>query len=272
MSDDHLLADHPEDDPDAALVRVEVVVTGSADAVWSAVATGAGIGGWYVPARVEERVGGALVTDHGPFGHARGVVTAYDAPRRFAWEEREWGADVPPWRTEIVVGPAGPGACEVRLTSGLTAEGPVWSSAVAATAEGWAAGLRNLRLAREHFPGAPAGGLLVVRAVRTARTAAWTALLDALGFSGAGPGDEVLAPAGAPPLAGTIEEVGATSMLLRTSSPAPGLVELSAHDFSTPSLMIHAHLFGPGGPMVAEAERVRWDAWLHARFPGARPS
>lgn len=288
MTDDPLLADHPADDPETALVRVSAVVPGTPDEVWWAVATGAGIAGWYAPARVETRVGGAVVTDHGPFGHSRGVVTAHDPPHRFAWEEREWGTDVPPWRTEILVEECLPGAsasgdvapavpravgpaCTVRLTSGVTEEGPTWAPAVAATEEGWAAGMRNLRLARTHFPGRPAGGFMVVRGVRASRAEAWAALLVTLGAGDADPGDEVRHGAGAPPLAGIVEAVGPTSLLLRTSVPAPGMVELSAHDFEVPSLLVHAHFFGPAGSAQAEAARPRWDAWLHARFPGPRP-
>lgn len=272
MTDLHTLADHPTDDPDAALVRVRGTVPGTIGEVWRAVATGAGISGWFVPAKVQERVGGAVVTDHGPFGHSHGTVVAYESPTRFAYEEREWGTDVPPWRTEVLVAPAADGTCDVRITSGLTEGGGPYRAAVAATEEGWAAGLRNLRLVRAHFPGQTAGGVFVVRGVRAAREEAWAALLHALGLTDARVGDEVAGAAGAPLLAGVVEEVLPTSLLLRTTSPAPGLVELSAHTWSTTSLMVHAHLFGPGGPMVAQAERPRWDAWLHARFPGARPA
>lgn len=271
MTDVPPLADHP-DDEETALVRVRGAVPGTRDEVWWSVATGAGIGGWFVSAKVQGRVGGAVVTDHGPFGHSHGTVVVYDPPRRFAYEEREWGTEVPPWRTELVVEPGADGTCDVRMTSGLTEEGDRYRAAVAATEEGWVAGLRNLRLAREHFPGQTAGTVFVVRGVRAGRAEAWAALLHALGLTDAAVGDEVVGAAGAPLLAGVVEEVLPTSLLLRTSAPAPGLVELSAHTWAATSLMILAHLFGPGGPMVAEAERPRWDAWLHARFPGARPA
>ncbi|MEV4422450.1 hypothetical protein AB0L40_21110 [Patulibacter sp. NPDC049589] len=294
------LADHPALDPEAALVRAEAVVAGTPEEVWWSVSTGAGIGTWFVPAQVQQRVGGAVVTDHGSFGHSHGVVTVLEPPWRFAYEERAWGTDVPPWRTELLVEPVDGGAggadgasgggadgaggaspaggvaagaaCRVRLTSGLTEEGPVWRAAVAVTEEGWVAGLRNLRLVREHFPGQSAGGVFVVRGVRAGRDEAWAALLRALGFHDAAVGDEIVAVPGAPALAGVVEEVRPTSLLLRTTAPAPGLVELSAHVWTTTSLLVHAHFFGPAGAAVAEAERPRWDAWLHARFPGAQPA
>jgi uncharacterized protein YndB with AHSA1/START domain len=272
MTDQPDLADHPADDADAVLVRTRATVRGTPEEVFRSVATGPGIGTWFVPAKVQARVGGAVVTDHGPFGHSHGVVTAYDPPRRFAYEERQWGQDVPPWRTEVLVEPGPGGVCEVRLTSGLTTDGPRYRDAIALTEEGWVAGLRNLRLAREHFPGQEAGGVFVTRGVRGDQAAAWDALLSALGLADASVGDEVVVGTGAPTLAGVVEERTPTSLLLRTTAPASGLVELSAHTWTTTSLLVHAHLFGPGGPVVAEAERPRWDAWLHARFPGAKPT
>ncbi|WP_169738349.1 SRPBCC family protein [Patulibacter minatonensis] len=272
MTDVPDLADHPADDADAVLVRLRATVRGTPEEVWWSVATGAGIGTWYVPAKVQSRVGGAVVTDHGPFGHSHGVVTAYDPPRRFAYEERAWGQEVPPWRTEVLVEPGPGGVCEVRLTSGLTTDGPRYRDAIGLTEEAWVAGLRNLRLAREHFPGQEAGGVFVVRGVRAPQGEAWAALLRALGLADAVVGDEVAATEGAPALAGVVEEVRPTSLLLRTTAPAPGFVELSAHTWTTTSLLVHAHLFGPAGSAVAEAERPRWDAWLHARFPGAKPT
>lgn len=288
MTPPTLLADHPDDDPEAALVRAEALVPGTPEEVWWSVSTGAGIGTWFVPARLQGRVGGTIVTEHGSFGYSHGVVTAFDPPHRFAYEERAWGTDVPPWRTEIVVEGLGGGAavgegaaagegeqgvpvCRVRVTSGLTEEGGRWGHAVAVTAEGWVAGMRNLRLVRTHFAGQEAGGIFVVRAVRAAAPEAWAGLLRALGLADAAVGDEVSAPPGAPALAGIVEELGPTSLLLRTTAPAPGLTELSVHEWSAPSLFVHGHLFGPAGAMVAEAERPRWDAWLHARFAGARP-
>ncbi|MDO9409438.1 SRPBCC domain-containing protein [Patulibacter sp.] len=271
MTDPPLLADHP-DAPDVALVRVPAVVPGTPSDVWWAVATGAGLSTWFVPASVQARVGGAVVTDHGPFGHSHGTVTAYDEPHRFAYEEREWGTDVPPWRTEVVVEAVDEATCRVRLTSGLTVEGDRYRAAVAGTEEGWAAGLRNLVLAREHFPGQPAGGVFVVRSVSAGRDEAWTALLGALGLQDATMGDQIVGAAGAPLLAGTVEEVGPTNLLVRTTAPAPGLVELSVHTWQSTAILLQAHLFGPGGAMVAQAERPRWDMWLHARFPGARPT
>jgi uncharacterized protein YndB with AHSA1/START domain len=74
----------------ARLVRTEIEVPGTPEEVWAAIATGPGIACWFVPAEVDERVGGEIVTHHGPYGDSKGVVTAWEPPRRFAYEEADW--------------------------------------------------------------------------------------------------------------------------------------------------------------------------------------
>jgi hypothetical protein len=48
-----------------------------------------------VPAEVDERVGGEIVTRHGPYGDSTGVVTAWEPPHRFAYEEHDWAVGAP---------------------------------------------------------------------------------------------------------------------------------------------------------------------------------
>jgi uncharacterized protein YndB with AHSA1/START domain len=98
----------------AGLVRTEIEVPGTPEAVWDAIATGPGIACWFVPAEVDGRVGGEIVTHHGPYGDSKSVVTAWEPPRRFAYEERDWAEDAPPWATEILVEVRAGGTCVVR--------------------------------------------------------------------------------------------------------------------------------------------------------------
>jgi uncharacterized protein YndB with AHSA1/START domain len=97
----------------AGLVRTEIEVPGTPEAVWDAIATGPGSACWFVPAEVDGRVG-AIVTHHGPYGDSKSVVTAWEPPRRFAYEERDWAEDAPPWATEILVEVRAGGTCVVR--------------------------------------------------------------------------------------------------------------------------------------------------------------
>ena len=70
-------------------VEVETEVPGTPEEVWQAIATGPGISAWFVPTKLEEREGGAIVLDFGPGMETKAVITAWDAPRRFVAECRE---------------------------------------------------------------------------------------------------------------------------------------------------------------------------------------
>ena len=71
-------------------IELEVEVPGTPEEVWEAIATGPGITAWFVPAQVEEREGGSLSLDiMGKGMEAAGVVTAWDPPRRFVYEEKD---------------------------------------------------------------------------------------------------------------------------------------------------------------------------------------
>ena len=83
------------------LVRTEIEVPGTPEQVWEAIATGPGIACWLVPAEVEERQGGEIVTHHGPYGDSKGVVTAWQPPHRFAYGEEAAAVaarEEPAWR------------------------------------------------------------------------------------------------------------------------------------------------------------------------------
>ena len=159
----------PEDmDSGARMVDLSVEVPVSPGQAWQAIATGPGIEAWFTPTELEEWEGGAIVTDHGPYGKSTGVVTAWDPPRRFAYEERDWdpGApDAPPWATEILVQAAAGGTSIVRLVSGFARGGASWEDEIAGTREGWGSGLRNLRLYLTHFAGLAAAAGMVAASV-----------------------------------------------------------------------------------------------------------
>jgi uncharacterized protein YndB with AHSA1/START domain len=44
-------------------VQAETEVTGTPEQVWQAIATGPGISSWFVPTKLEERVGGVTTSD-----------------------------------------------------------------------------------------------------------------------------------------------------------------------------------------------------------------
>ena len=153
------MTDFDPEDPTARVSAHAVEVPGTPEQVWQAIATGPGIATWFVPAEVDEREGGRITTDHGTFGTSEGVVTRWEPPLRFAYEERNWNPDdpdAPPWATEMLVSAKDGGSCVVRLVSGFFTGGDGWEKHLEGTDEGWVAALRHLRLALTHFPGSTA--------------------------------------------------------------------------------------------------------------------
>lgn len=94
--------------------------------MWHAIATGPGISSWFAPTDVEEREGGAIAFRMGPGMESSGVVTRWDPPHRFAYEERDWSQDAPPLGTEFIIEARSGGTCTVRLVNSLFADSAEW--------------------------------------------------------------------------------------------------------------------------------------------------
>jgi uncharacterized protein YndB with AHSA1/START domain len=104
----------PNDEP--RRFELEVEVPGTPEQVWEAIATGAGTECWFIPAEIDEREGGTVSLDIGSGMAEAGVVTAWDRPRRFAYEEQweapEGGSER--IATEFLVEARAGGTCVVR--------------------------------------------------------------------------------------------------------------------------------------------------------------
>ena len=262
-----------QDENDARVVRVEVEVPGTPEEVWEAIATGPGLECWFVPAEVEEREGGTIKTDHGPFGESTGTVTAWEPPHRFAYEERDWHPDrpdPPPWATEVLVEARSGGTCVVRLASGLYSNAAGWEDEIDPTQDGWRQGLENLRLYMTHYRGLKCSSLFVLSETETSRDSAWAAVAGGLGVLGASEGEQVETPAGAPRVRGVVERVEDHGIVVRTDEPAAGLVEVFAFDFKGPILVfVRGYMYGDGGPEAVAREESVWGQWLAETLPGA---
>jgi uncharacterized protein YndB with AHSA1/START domain len=275
----------PEHEPTARVARAEVEVTASPEEVWQAIATGPGNAAWMFPAEIDGRVGGTMVMHRGPYGgDAAATVTAWEPPRRFAYEESVEGPEGPakqPWATEFLVEARGGGTCVVRVVSGFFRDGEGWEEMVEGAGEGMQFLLTILRAYLRHFAGRYAGqptaGLDVTGStgdVVAERSKVSAALMEAFGLTGLTAGDGYRGPGDAPPLAGIVEAAGEHGMLLRSSEPGPGLVEVSTFsmDGVTVTVNLSAHLYGPAAMETAERDQPRWAAWLQARFPALATS
>ncbi len=261
-----------QNEPTARVSRHEIEVSATPAEVWQAIATGPGISAWFVPAAVEGEEGGRIVTDHGPFGESEGVVTAWEPPRRFAYEERDWNPeapDAPPWATEVLVQAHAGGTCVVRLVSGFFADGQGWEEHLEGTDEGWSLALQSMRLYLSHFAGLPVASMMAVGTVPGDRDATVSTLLRRLGLDGVGVAETVRLPSDAPPTAGVVEGLPQSGVTLRANEPTPGLVHVGAFDMGgTTTVMVRGYLFGEGAEAVAERDAPRWTAWLSDHLDG----
>ena len=240
----------------ARLVDVQIEVPGTPEAVWQAIATGPGIACWFVPAEVDERVGGEIVTHHGPYGDSTGVVTAWQPPHRFAYEEHDWAEGAPPWATEILVEARAGGTCLVRLISGVFSGGEDWGDEIDATEAGWRLGLENLRLYLTHFAGRTCAHAVAIGQVGEAHDRAWPAFAAALDVDGVAEGARVAGPL----VGGVVERVMDEMVLIRD---ADGLVEVYAHPGDAEThLALRAFRYGDDAAAVAGREEAAWRAWM----------
>src|SRR5262249_33291369 len=96
-------------------IQVEVEVPGTPEEVWRAIGTGAGISSWFVPSKMEERLGGELVCSFAPGMDSRAKITAWQPPNHMAAESRDYGPNTPAMASEWYVEAKSGGTCIVRL-------------------------------------------------------------------------------------------------------------------------------------------------------------
>jgi len=120
-------------------VQVEVEVPGTPEQVWQAIATGPGVGAWFVPTEVDGRVGGTVTSHFGGGMDSDSTITEWDAPHRFV-AEGSWGPNAPTIATEWTVEARDGGTCIVRVVHSLFAETDEWDNQI----EGTAGTLREL--------------------------------------------------------------------------------------------------------------------------------
>jgi uncharacterized protein YndB with AHSA1/START domain len=253
-------------------VQVEVEVPGTPEEVWQAIATGAGISSWFVPAEFEERDGKpvAVKLNFGPGLESRSVVTAWDPPRMFARESDGWVPGSPPIASEWSVEARGGGTCIVRIVHSLFASTDDWDNQLEGTEAGWAGFLRTLRIYLTHFRGQRSAIMQLVAPVAGTEAEAWEMLTASLGLRGLSVGQRCAAPAGAPVLSGLAEYVTESphDALLRLDRPGPGVAALGAFNLGGQSMVaLTFYHYGDQAAGTVARETPLWQAWLQRRFP-----
>jgi uncharacterized protein YndB with AHSA1/START domain len=256
--------------PGTRAIHLDVEVPGTPEEVWEAVASGPGITAWFVPAKVDGRVGGTVELDFGPlYGSETARITAWDPLRRFVAETAHEGR--PTFATEWLVEARDGGTCVVRLIQSGFGSGAEWDAEYDATEAGWKLFLFNLRLYLTHFPGQRCASVLVNGHAAGPVDRAFGELAGALGLpAGTRVGERVAATAtDAPPLAGVVERAEPNMLTLLLEKPAPGVAFVVAEPAADGSahVSIYAYLFGEGVAEVAAGEEPAVRDWMQRRFP-----
>ena len=241
-------------------VELEFEVPGTPEQVWRAIATGPGISSWFVPTEVEEREGGALLFHLGPGMDSPGIVTGWEPPRRFTYEERDWSPNAPPLATELLVEARSGGTCVVRMVHSLFTSSEEWDDQMEGFEAGWPPFLDILRLVLTHYTDQPCASFRLMGPVAGSEPEAWEALKSALGE-----------PRQTPPFAGTIERTGREKspheILFRLDEPAPGIALMGVYSWGG---QVHAslsfYLFGDQAYAAAARDEPLGQAWMNETF------
>ncbi len=248
---------------DKRSIDIEVEVPGTPEEVWQAIATGPGITSWYVPHTVEEREGGSSTASFGaaPDMQIAGRVAAWEPPRRIVFDGGE-GVDglAFEWTVESRDG----GTCLVRLVNSGFGSDESWDDHYDEMTEGWKLFLVNLRQHLTHFRGQHATTALPMATWPGPKLNTWQAVTRLLGISDAPPiGARIdVAAHNAPPLGGTVTDVGPSHITLLLDQPAPGTAFIAAEGNDDVRVSIWLYLYGDQGSVAATRDEPRWQHWL----------
>lgn len=251
-------------DPTRRSISMEIVVPGTPEEVWDAIATGPGISSWYVPHRVEECDGGAAVAEFGPQPemHVPGRVAAWEPPTRVVFAGVD---DGPGLAFEWLVEARDEGSCVVRLVNSGFGDGLPWDDQYDDMVGGWMFFLRNLWMHRTYFPGQYAVASLPMAMWPGDAAQVWSRLLAELGLP-AEPqvgSDIATGGANAPRLSGRVLEARPNGLSLLLDEPAPGTGLLAAEGSESCGVSCWAYLYGPSAHEAAAAHLTTWSEWLN---------
>jgi uncharacterized protein YndB with AHSA1/START domain len=225
--------------------RIEV--PGTPQQVWEAIATGHGTETWFVPAEIEGRVGGKVRLDMGTGMADAGVVTGWDPPHRFAYDEPWEGEVEGTLATEFLVEAQSGGTCIVRLVSTVHATGGDWTDMLDNLHAGWSGYLLILKTYLAHFAGQPCRTVMVARFDPGAdRAEAYAALT--------------------PPWTGEVIHDGAFEQIVRMTAPHPGIGLAMAFAMNGATMSgAHLYLYGEDAPDLTD----EWREWLNSHTIGS---
>jgi uncharacterized protein YndB with AHSA1/START domain len=266
-----------KDDSGRRWVEMEVLVPGTPEQVWHAIATGPGMSAWFTAVAVEEQVGGAITFDFGDQNCGEdtsgGKVTAWDPPVRFAYEEYGWNGDAPPVATEVTVTSHSGDRCVVRMVHTMITEKDDWDGELESFETGWPGCFEVLKVYLANFAGEHAAAVRAMVGYPGGEAQAWSRVTDALHIAGANVGDRCETPTGAPRLAGVVErvhqDVNTRELMLRIDEPAQGIAVIGSCTIGDEARAIASiFIYGPNASEVTAVEQPKWTAWMRGLLEG----
>lgn len=255
-------------------VELEVIVPGTPEQVWQAIATGPGNTAWWTKAAIEEHVGGAVHLDSGPYGRSEAEVTLWEPPVRFGYVEYEWAEGAPPIATEITVTARSGGRCVVRLVHSLFASTEDWDDQLEGFENGWPGYFEVLRLYLSHFAGRTSASFDVSATTEAPQSEVWKRLTEALGLAAANVGENRTTPEEPEPLTGTVERVQQSGferyLLLRLTAPTAGIASIGIYGIeNTTTVGMSLYFYGDDAGERAAASEAKWQDWFRENFEPA---
>ncbi len=251
-------------------VEMEIVVPGTPEQVWQALATGPGNTAWFTKATIDERVGGELRFDFGALGSSTGEVTASEPPHRFAYVERNWAEGAPPCATEITITSRSGDRCVVRMVHSLFSSTDDWDDQMEGFEKGWPAFFEVLRIYLSDFAGRRAASFMAMAKITGSHLEVWKRLMEQLDLAGADAGDRRATPR-PEGLSGVVERTEQHAqqrfILMRLDAPAPGVAIIGTYD-ATPviNVSVTLYFYGDDAATHATASEEKWRRWLNQSF------
>jgi uncharacterized protein YndB with AHSA1/START domain len=253
-------------------VEMNIVVPGTPERVWQALATGEGNAGWFVKGEIEPKVGGMFRLDFGQGVVTSGQVTQWEPPHQFGYVERDWEPGAPPVTTEItIVGRAGERSV-VRMVHSLFTSTDDWDDQIEGFENSWPGFFAILRLYLQHFSGQPAASFISSEPSKLEALEAWQRLAETLGLAGANVGERRSLSAEPEAVSGVVEQVHQDDqqryVLLRLDAPSSGLVLIgtSAKKSGGARVSVCRYAYGAQATQQIVLSEQRWREWLSKSF------
>lgn len=254
------------------LMRMDLTIEVAAapEVVWEAIATGPGLGMWFLETELEGRVGGHVAFHMGPEMASEGEVTAWEPGRRLEYSEPDWvqlagreNSGQQPLISEFVIEATSGGTSVLRVVSSAYGTGAEWEREwFADMAANWAPSFDRLARYVARHAGVPGVRLAADVTIPGDAHRRWPQIIEAMGSPTLGAAIRLGDATGI--VERTIDEPNVKELLLRFDEPVAGFAAVAAHDIGddTAVAVFWGALFGDGATSQARALEDGWRASL----------